>query len=110
MADVVDLDVHPTAIDGLLLITMKQVSDERGTVREFYRESAFVDAGLASLGPWVQVNVTQTRRGGLRGMHGEAMDKLVAVVAGQAFGAYVDARPHSPSHGQVVTATLEPGK
>ena len=40
-----------TAIDGLWLISMKEVTDERGTVREFYRESAFLDAGLPSLGP-----------------------------------------------------------
>ena len=34
-------------------------------------------------------------RAALRGMHGEDMDKLVAVVAGEAFGAYVDLRPTS---------------
>ena len=43
---------------------MKQVTDERGTVREFYRESAFAEAGLPSLGPWLQVNVTETHQGG----------------------------------------------
>ena len=106
---VVPLSVAATAIDGLMLITMKQVTDERGTVREFYRESAFAALDLPSLGPWLQVNVTETHRGGLRGLHAEAMDKLVAVVAGEAFGAYVDTRPESPSHGQVVTARLVPG-
>ena len=109
MIEITDFAVTPTAIDGLVLITMKQVTDERGTVREFYRESAFVDAGLPSLGPWLQVNVTSTHHGGLRGMHGEQMDKLVAVVAGEAFGAYVDFRPHSASFGTVVTTTLRPG-
>jgi dTDP-4-dehydrorhamnose 3,5-epimerase len=106
---IVDLSVRSTAIDGLAVITMKQVTDERGTVREFYRESAFVAAGLPSLGPWVQVNATETTRGGLRGLHAEDMDKLVAVVAGEAFGAYVDTRPGSATHGKVVTATLVPG-
>jgi dTDP-4-dehydrorhamnose 3,5-epimerase len=110
MTSVVELAVETTAIDGLRLITMKQVTDERGTVREFYRESAFVDAGLPSLGPWVQVNVTETREGGLRGMHGEQMHKLVAVAAGRAFGAYVDARPDSPSFGTVHTVELVPGR
>jgi dTDP-4-dehydrorhamnose 3,5-epimerase len=106
---VVDFEARPTPIDGLHVVTMKQVTDDRGTVREFYRESAFVDAGLPSLGPWVQVNVTETRRGGLRGMHAEEMTKLVAVVAGEAFGAYVDLRAGSTTHGQVVTARLRPG-
>ena len=109
MADVIDLAVSGTAIGGLHLITMKQVTDERGTVREFYRESSFRAAGLPSLGPWLQVNVTETRQGAVRGLHAEDMDKLVAIVAGEAFGAYVDLRPSSPSYRAVVTAALVPG-
>jgi dTDP-4-dehydrorhamnose 3,5-epimerase len=109
VADVTELAVSSSDIEGLCLITMKQVTDERGTVREFYRESAFVAAGLPSLGPWVQVNVTESHQGALRGLHAEDMFKLVAVVAGEAFGAYVDLRPASPTFRRVVTATLVPG-
>lgn len=109
MTEIIELDARPTAIDGLSFITMKQVTDERGTVREFYRESAFAAAGLPSLGPWLQVNVTESRRGAVRGIHGEDMHKLVAVVAGEAFAAYVDLRPASATHGKVVTAALVPG-
>ncbi len=107
---IIDFDARESAIAGLHLITMKQVTDERGTVREFYRESAFREAGLPSLGPWLQVNATETYQGGLRGLHAEDMDKLVAVVSGEAFGAYVDTRPDSPTHGAVVTLTLVPGE
>lgn len=107
---VVPMSVSPTAIDGLLEITMKQVTDERGTVREFYRQSAWREAGLPDLGPWQQVNVTETRPGAVRGLHGEAMHKLVAIAAGEAFGAYVDARSESPTYGQVVTLLLTPGQ
>ncbi len=92
MIEVIEHTIRPTAIDGLFVITMKQVTDERGTVRELFRRSAFDDAGLGSLGPFRQINVTETRRGGLRGMHAESMTKLVAVVAGEGFGAYVDLR------------------
>jgi dTDP-4-dehydrorhamnose 3,5-epimerase len=109
MLEIVDLAVEATAIDGLSRLTMKQVTDERGTVREFYRESAFEAAGLPSLGPFLQVNVTETHHGGLRGLHGENMQKLVAVVAGEAFGAYVDLRADSPTAGAVVTLRLLPG-
>jgi dTDP-4-dehydrorhamnose 3,5-epimerase len=98
-----------TAIDGLYVIEMKEIRDERGTVREFYRESAFVEAGLPSLGPWLQINVTESRYGVIRGLHGEDMYKLVAIVSGVAFGAYADARPQSPSYGQVVTVRLVKG-
>jgi dTDP-4-dehydrorhamnose 3,5-epimerase len=104
------MTVDPTAIDGLMMITMKQVDDERGVVREFYRQSAWVGAGLPDLGPWVQVNITETKRGAVRGLHGESMHKLVAIASGQAFGAYVDARESSDTFGRVVTVTLEPGQ
>jgi dTDP-4-dehydrorhamnose 3,5-epimerase len=42
-------------------------------------------------------------------MHGEATDKLVGVAAGEAFGAYVDARRDSSSYGTVVTQPLTVG-
>lgn len=109
MVEITPFEVTPTEIDGLVLLAMKQVTDERGTVREFFRTSAFEEAGLGGLGPWLQVNVTETKQGGLRGMHAEAMHKLVAVVAGEVFAAYVDLRADSPTHGRVVTAVLTPG-
>jgi dTDP-4-dehydrorhamnose 3,5-epimerase len=98
-----------TAIDGLFVIEMKEAHEDRGVVREFYRESAFADAGLPSLGPWLQINITETVQGALRGLHGEDMYKLVAIVAGEAFGAYVDARPDSPTSGCVETVDLVAG-
>ena len=106
---VIPFTVEHTEIEGLKVLRMKQITDERGTVREFYRESSFLEAGLPSLGPWVQVNVTETRQGALRGLHGEEMYKLIAVVEGEAFGAYLDARTDSPSRGKVVTLQLPKG-
>ncbi len=107
-ARVTPFDVSPTEIPGLLVLRMKQVADDRGTVRELFRASAFAEAGLP-VGPWPQINVTETRQGAVRGLHGEAMTKLVAVVAGEAFGVYLDARPGSRAHGVVVTVELRPG-
>jgi dTDP-4-dehydrorhamnose 3,5-epimerase len=104
-----EMEPNASAIDGLFVIRLKQVGDARGTVREFYRRSAWVDAGLPDVGPWQQMNVTETRQGSLRGLHGEAMDKLVGVVHGEAFGAYVDLRRDSPSFGAVVTTMLVAG-
>jgi dTDP-4-dehydrorhamnose 3,5-epimerase len=106
---VTELAVETSAIDGLFVVTMKQVEDDRGVVREFYRESSWVEAGLPSMGPWVQVNVTESRKAVVRGLHGEAMNKVVAVVAGEAFGAYVDARQESGTYGKVVTVPLTVG-
>jgi dTDP-4-dehydrorhamnose 3,5-epimerase len=100
---------RPSGIEGLFVIEMKEAHDERGVVREFYRESAFVEAGLPSLGPWLQINITETSQGALRGLHGEDMYKLVSVAAGHAFGAYVDVRPDSPTRGLVETVDLVAG-
>jgi dTDP-4-dehydrorhamnose 3,5-epimerase len=102
-------EVQPTEIDGLSIITMKQVEDERGVIRELFRDSALREAGLTGFGPWKQINATETNQGTIRGLHAEEMWKLVAVVEGEAFGAYVDVRPDSPSRGMVVTTSLTKG-
>jgi dTDP-4-dehydrorhamnose 3,5-epimerase len=107
--DIIPFAVEHTEIEGLKVLQMKQITDERGTVREFYRESGFLEAGLPSLGPWLQINVTETRQGALRGLHGEEMFKLVAIIEGEAFGAYLDARADSPSRGRIVTVRLTKG-
>jgi dTDP-4-dehydrorhamnose 3,5-epimerase len=107
---VTPMSVETTAIDGLVVVTVKQVEDERGVVREFYRASSWAEHDLPPLGPWQQMNVTETKVGALRGLHGEAMHKLVAVVSGRAFGAYVDARPASATFGAVVTVDLDVGR
>ncbi len=105
-----EMSVETTDINGLVIITMKQVDDERGVVREFYRASSWAAAGLPDLGPWLQVNMTESKRGALRGLHGEDMFKLVAVASGDAFGAYVDTRKSARSYGAVVTVDLVPGR
>lgn len=105
---VVDFDSSPSAIDGLFVVRMKQVSEPRGVVREAFRSSTFSTAGLPA-GPWQQINVTETRFGAIRGLHGEAAIKVVSVVSGTAFGAYLDTRPRSSTFGSVVTVDLLPG-
>lgn len=106
---ITDMSVADSAIDGLRIITLKQVHEERGVVREYYRQSSWLAAGLPDLGPFLQLNLTETRRGGVRGMHAEDIVKVVTVAAGSAFGAYVDLRKDSPTSGKVVTVDLRPG-
>lgn len=96
-------------IDGLVIVSLKQVGDQRGIVRELFRRSAFEDAGIDDLGVFDQINVTESHRGAIRGMHAEATTKLLTVVAGEAFGAYVDLRPESPTVGRVETVGLRQG-
>ena len=106
---IVDFTSTPGEIEGLVIVTMKQASDERGTVRELFRRSAFDAAGV-DLPRIEQINVTETHhRGAVRGMHAESMTKLVAVTYGRAHGVYVDTRRDSPTFRAVVDVALELG-
>jgi dTDP-4-dehydrorhamnose 3,5-epimerase len=107
-AALVPFSIEHTEIPELVVLRMRQVPDQRGTVRELFRESAMVEAGLRA-GPWRQLNLTETRQGVIRGLHGERSTKLVGVVAGEALGAYVDTRPGSPARGRSVTVPLTLG-
>jgi dTDP-4-dehydrorhamnose 3,5-epimerase len=103
-----DKTTTETAIAGLLTFGMKQITDDRGTVREFYRQSGYVSASGEPF-MWKQINVTETVYGAVRGLHGEAMTKLVSCVAGSAFGVYLDTRADSATYRAVVTVDLVAG-
>lgn len=107
--DITPAEAEETEIAGMWRITTKSVTDERGTVREFFRSSGFGDLGVPVPDRWSQINMTWTHSGGLRGLHGEAMTKLVGVAAGTAFGVYLDARKDSATFGRVVTIPLVVG-
>ncbi|MGH8961444.1 MAG: dTDP-4-dehydrorhamnose 3,5-epimerase family protein [Jatrophihabitantaceae bacterium] len=104
------LAASSTAIEGLWRIESKAVTDERGTVRELFRTSGYAELDIRVPERWSQINLTWTRRGAIRGLHGEAMTKLVGVAHGEAFAAYLDARRDSPTRGIVVTTTLTVGE
>ncbi len=97
--EIIDFELRRGTIDGLIVIGPKQVTDERGTIREFFRQSALQSAGVR-LGSFRQINVTESNLGAVRGMHAEEMTKLLGVASGEAFGIYVDLRPDSPTFGQ----------
>lgn len=109
MTDITEFDTRAGAIDGLVIVTVKQITDERGTIREVFRRSAFEAAGLGDLAAFQQVNVTESRHGVIRGMHAEAMSKLLTLASGEAFGAFVDLRPGSSTFGLTETVELRPG-
>jgi glucose-1-phosphate thymidylyltransferase len=109
VAEIVEHAVRRRAIDGLHVITMKQVTDERGTVREFYRESAFVERGAALARAVGAGQRHRDEQGAVRGMHGEDMTKLVAVVHRRSPRRLRRPAPGSATFGEVVTVRLVPG-
>ena len=80
------LSVTDSKIEGLQIINAKMVTEGRGTVRELYRQSSYSSFLPNTVSAWSQVNLTRTQRGAVRGLHGEAMSKLVTVAYGSAYG------------------------
>lgn len=98
-----EMAVEPTSIAGLWTVQARQIKDERGVIREFYRHSVFEAAGL----PVVidQINITQSGLGAIRGVHGEDMHKLLCVAHGR-----VHAKIVCPNPMVVLEFDLEPGR
>lgn len=84
---------------GALLLRPDVFGDDRGYFKETYSRGRYREAGVTE--EFVQDNVSLSRRGTLRGLHGDPrMAKLVQVLAGEAFDVLVDARPESPTYGK----------
>lgn len=102
-----ELSVTPTAIDGLLVVQLDVRADNRGWFKENWQRAKMVALGLPDFAP-VQNNVSfNTSAGATRGIHAEPWDKLVSVVRGRIFGAWVDLRP-GDGFGRVVTLEIGP--
>lgn len=56
-----NMSTSTSEIDGLYIIQPKTVTDERGTVRELFRFSAYSD--ILPSTTWYQINLTQTKKG-----------------------------------------------
>lgn len=101
--------VNDSNIEGLKIISAKMSTDDRGTVRELFRGSIYFEVLPKTVTGWKQINLTRTKKGAVRGLHGGAMSKLVTVAYGSVFGAYVDTRPDSKTFGAVQTVHITPG-
>ncbi|MGW9414885.1 sugar nucleotide-binding protein [Arthrobacter cupressi] len=102
------LAVRETPVAGLLLVDLPVHGDNRGWFKENWQRRAMTELGLPDFGP-VQNNVSfNAAAGTTRGIHAEPWDKFVSVVAGRAFGAWVDLR-EGEGFGRLFTAELDPG-
>jgi dTDP-4-dehydrorhamnose 3,5-epimerase len=99
---------EPTNLSGVIVITPKLYSDDRGFLMETYKRSEFEAAGLDL--PLVQENHSRSSIGTLRGLHYQrepkAQGKLVRVVLGEIFDVAVDIRKGSPTFGKWVGVML----
>ncbi|WP_454043011.1 dTDP-4-dehydrorhamnose 3,5-epimerase [Cellulosimicrobium sp. Marseille-Q8652] len=101
--------LEPTVIDGVTIVELDLLSDERGFFARTFDAEVFAAAGLPSA--VAQANVSYNRRAGtVRGLHRQAPPhsegKLVRCVAGAIADVAVDVRPGSPTFGAHVLVEL----
>lgn len=98
--------IKQTSIPGLLILERPTFEDERGFFREVFHldELEEVSGVKFNLAQW---NHSLSRRGVIRGLHGENWNKIIYCVTGQMFTAIVDIRPDSETFGKVETFTLD---
>jgi dTDP-4-dehydrorhamnose 3,5-epimerase len=101
------MEIRPSAIADVIIITPKLFSDERGFFLETYQLKTYQQVGIAA--PFVQDNHSGSKRNVLRGLHYQIrhpQGKLVRVVAGEIFDVAVDVRRSSPTFGKWVGEEL----
>lgn len=94
------LSFHPTLLAGLIVIELKPIADERGSLERLYCANELAAQQVRF--PIVQVNRTvTTRKGTVRGMHFQypphTETKLVSCLTGKVFDVAVDLRRGSPT-------------
>jgi dTDP-4-dehydrorhamnose 3,5-epimerase len=105
------MQIDPTALPDVLIVTPQRFGDARGWFMETWNAARMADAGLDL--PWVQDNHSfSAAKGTLRGLHFQspprAQDKLVRCTRGAILDVAVDIRTGSPCYGQWVGVELTP--
>jgi dTDP-4-dehydrorhamnose 3,5-epimerase len=101
------MKVIQTEIPGVLVIEPKVLGDERGFFIETFQVPRYASRGLAR--PFLQDNLSRSRRGILRGLHLQnprSQGKLVSVLRGRVLDVVVDVRLGSPTFGRHVAVEL----
>lgn len=99
------MKVIETSLGGLKLIVPAVHQDDRGFFKETYSQPRYQEAGIK--GPFVQDNLSVSKKHVLRGMHYDArMAKLVQVLYGRIYDVAVDMREDSPTYKQWDAAEL----
>lgn len=101
------MKVLETGLPGVLIIEPLVIGDERGFFMESFQQRRYAQTGVT--GPFVQDNVSCSRRSVLRGLHfqhPQAQGKLVYVLRGEVVDVALDVRRGSPTFGKWFAARL----
>lgn len=95
------MKVHPTDLEGVVILEPRLFEDERGWLMETWHSERFREAGISA--DFVQDNHSRSAAGVLRGLHYQLrrpQGKLVRAVRGRIFDVAVDLRRASPGFGR----------
>ena len=101
------MEFRPLGDAGVLLFEPRVFGDARGFFTEFWHEARYREAGIAER--FVQLNLSGSEKGVLRGLHYQEPDpqgKLVACLQGEVLDVAVDIRRGSPTFGRWWSETL----
>jgi dTDP-4-dehydrorhamnose 3,5-epimerase len=94
------MEIKESPLQGIIIIQPKTFKDERGYFYESYQQKRYAELGLP---PFVQDNVSRSKKNVLRGLHFQSphpQGKLVYVTRGHVFDVVVDIRKDSPTYGE----------
>ena len=97
----------PIDIPGAMIVEPDVYPDDRGLFFEVHNLRKYADGGIAK--PFVQDNLSRSKRNVLRGMHSQSRSpqgKLISVLNGEIFDVIVDLRRGSPTFRQWRGVTL----
>ena len=101
------MNIEETSLPGVLIITPKIYSDNRGAFWETWNHNSFEKAGLPCT--WVQDNFSVSKRNVIRGIHyqiTQPQGKLVRVSYGAVLDVAIDLRRQSPHFGRHIAVEL----
>ena len=95
------MEIQATQLDGVFLIDLAPIKDERGYFSRTFCQTEFRDAGLVT--DFVQQNTSHSRfKGTMRGLHYQlaphAEVKLLRCTKGSVYDVVVDLRKDSPTY------------
>lgn len=99
----------PTKLDGVYVVEIEKVTDERGFFARSWDVKQFADVGLNTR--IVQCSVSNnTHKGTIRGMHYQSPPyqetKIVRCTRGRLYDVVIDLRKHSPTFKQWISVDL----
>lgn len=100
------MKIRNASLDGLIIFEFNVFRDTRGHFFEVYQNKRYAELGIP---PFVQENVSWSKRDVLRGLHyqlPQSQGKLVWVSRGTVWDVVVDIRQHSKTYRQWFGITL----